>query len=111
MWLCTNYGFFSVVKLPDYRKEDGDNLPEETFAVRTRVKKHLEQGFPDKKIWEYPFSDYEFRVYCTCQEINKFFLDEIQNVNYTNFKSSVTDKKLHNFFLGIWQLGVSYLSR
>lgn len=111
MWLCTNYGFFSVVKLSEDRKYDGDNAPDELFAVRARVKFHLEKGFPNKKIWEYPFSDYEYRVYCTQEEVNKFFIDEVQNIDYTNFKSSVTDKKLHYFFLGIWQLGVDIFSR
>lgn len=111
MWLCTNYGFFSVVKIQEQFKNTGDNTLEEQYSVRARDKSHLEKGFPNKKIWEYPFSDYEYRVYCTPEEITSFISNEVETMNYTNFKNSVKNDNLHNFYLNIWELGVKFLSK
>lgn len=102
MWLCTNYGFFSVVK---NHKDYTDNKPEEIFAVRSRDESHLKKAFPDKKIYKYPFTDYGFRIFCTQEELNSFMLSTVDRINYTNFKNSVKDEKLHDFFLKIWEAG------
>ena len=110
MWLCTNYGFFSAVKVnPMYANGGGDNAPDETYAVRARERKHLKEAFNNKTIYAYPYSDYEYRVYLTESELQKFLLDQVTKIDYTNFKNSVKDTKLHDFFNGIWYLGVKYL--
>jgi hypothetical protein len=111
MWLCLNYGFFSVVKVDPRYADSGDNKLDEIFAVRARQKSHLIQAFGNEKlIFEYPYSDYEYRVYLTQQELHLFVLRAVDNIQYTNFKNSVKDNKLHDFFVGIWHLGVKYLS-
>jgi hypothetical protein len=109
MWICTNYGFFSIVKVNPLYINDGDNAVNEVFTVRTRDVNHLQHGFPNKKVFQYPNSDYGYRVYLTVEELNEFLLNEVQQINYANFKNSVKDSKLHKFFSEIWYLGVSIL--
>ena len=109
MWVCTNYGFFSIVKVDPRYSKTGDNSIDEVFTVRSRVKSHLEQAFENKKIYQYSNSDYEFRVYLTLIELNEFLLNEINSIDYLNFKNSVKDPILHKFFSNIWVLGVNLL--
>ena len=109
MWLCTNRGFYSVVKIDPRYGEQGDNTKDEIYAVRARSEKHLHCF--NKKVFVYPYSDYEFRVYLTESELQSWVLKEVNRIDYTNFKNSVKDDRLHDFFVGIWHLGVKYLSR
>lgn len=105
MWLCTNKGFFSIAKINGRYTKYGDNAEGETFNVRSREKSHLQQAFKDKEIYQYPDSDYQYRVYLTPAELNEFLLREASNVTYSNFKNSVIDKLLHKFYNNIWWLG------
>jgi hypothetical protein len=107
MWLCTTRGFFSIAKIGDTYLETKDNTEGETFNVRSRVESHLQQTFPGKRIFQYPKSDYEYRVYLTPEELNEFLLDEASNVTYSNFKNSVFDKVLHKFYESVWWAGIT----
>jgi hypothetical protein len=109
MWICTNYGFFSAV-LIDKGRYGSDENPDEEYAVRARTKEHLKTGFPNKLIFTYDNSDYKYRVYCTNKELLEFMFREVNKIDYTNFKNSVKNFKLHNFFGDIWWLGVNQLN-
>lgn len=111
MWLGTNKGFYSIAKVPtQFLSGRGDNKVGEDYTVRSRDKSYLETQFPEKRVFEYPFSDYQYRVYATRQELNKFLLDKLDEVTYDNFKNSVTEHKLHYFYMKVWEIGVNILS-
>lgn len=109
MWLCTNYGFFSIVRVNAdalHYTSTPDNKKDDIFTVRSRVKSHLSQAFKNKKIFEYKAADYQYRVYLTSDELTAFMLDECKKITYSNFKSSVIDPILHDFYIDLWSLGV-----
>lgn len=99
MWFCLNNAFLSVV-------ENKDN-PEE-LMVRARKQRHLENVFPDKKdqIYSVPHSDYAVRIKISREEFANLIKEKILNINYTNFKDSVVDDGLHDFYLDVWQSGL-----
>lgn len=110
MWICTTKGFYSIVLTP--KVENADNKSTEIYTVRARVKSHLESdpAFSDKIIYEYRGSDYEYRVYCTWSEMENFFADNLSNINYKNFKNSISNSDLYTFFNDIWSLGRKHFS-
>jgi hypothetical protein len=110
MWICTNYGFFSAVLIDETRQGKHDENVYEDYAIRARTKAHLEQAFPSKQIFNYKFSDYDYRVYCTKEELLGFVFTEVNRITYTNFKNSVKNLKLKAFFGDIWWLGVNQLN-
>ncbi len=110
MWVITNKGFYSIVLVND-TVTTPDNTVEEIFAVRTRDKKHLSLAFPNKKVFVYDYSDYQFRVYLTKGEAADFMLNVVDSINYTNFKNSIKDYSLHEFCTRIWALGLNFLGK
>lgn len=112
MWLGTNKGFYSIAKVPaQFLGGKGDNKIDENYAVRARDEQYLKVKFPNKQIFTYTFSDYQYRVYLTKQELNKFMLDEVENIDYDNFKNSVNEQKLHYFYMKVWEIALRYLSK
>lgn len=112
MWLGTNKGFYSIARIPsEFLNGRGDNNAGEEYALRSRDISYLKSQFPDKKIFEYPFSDYQYRVYLSKKELTEFMLDKIHEINYDNFKNSVVDHKLHYFYMKVWEIGVNILSK
>lgn len=99
MWICFNDGFVSVVK---------DKLNIDELVVRSRRKEILEQLFPDNKITTLTVSDYKYRTYCSKENWSKIMVDRIQDIEYTNFKDSTTDKDLHNLYADMWMTHYQY---
>lgn len=102
MWLCLNRGFFSVVK----SSKDADE-----FLVRSRVKGHLENYFPDETIIITNFNDYPYRIIISKEVFSEWLVNQVNCINYTNFKDSVSDRTLHSFYSEIWYLGVKIFER
>ena len=82
MWLCTQLGFFSVV-----RKQPG------TFHIRARCREDLEQlaratgtGTP---IASYAGSDYPWRIICPATDLPRFMNALTASIDYGNFKSAI----------------------
>ena len=99
MWICFNDGFVSVVK---------DKLNIDELVVRSRRKEILEQLFPDNKITVLSVSDYKYRTYCSKENWSKIMVDRIEDIEYTNFKDSTTDKDLHNLYADMWMTHYQY---
>ena len=110
MWVITNKGFYSIVLVND-TVITPDNTVDEIFAVRTRDKNHLSTAFPNKKVFAYEYSDYQFRVYLTKGEVADFMLKAVDSIDYTNFKNSIKDYSLHEFCTRIWTLGLNLLGK
>ena len=82
MWLCTQLGFFSIV-----RKEP------DTFHIRARCREDLDQlaqaagtGTP---IASYAGSDYPWRILCPAADLPKFMSALTTSIDYGNFKSAI----------------------
>lgn len=94
MWLFTNHGFFSIVKII--------NASPDAFYVRARRKEHLESYFNDKAIIQSENSDYRYRVILTRQDLFNFYAALPIDIDYTNFKDSIKDPALQAFATKVW---------
>ena len=54
MWVFTNHGFYSIVKIIDTNPEK--------FWIRSRRREHLNTFFSEERIIESYGSDYQYRV-------------------------------------------------
>jgi hypothetical protein len=85
MWIFMRDGFVSVVKAED--RVDG------MLMIRSRSKVHLAQCFPLLKdtIETTKDRDYMFRTYCHKDFFAHFMAQQINGIDYTNFKDSVAN--------------------
>lgn len=110
MWLFTNRGFYSVVQDP--------SVPE-MFQVRARRKADLEaldSLIPGLEIVELPHRDYPCRIYVEREVWEGVVVELTRDIDYGNFKDSVTAKlghPYHDVLLRIWgvALGLSKLRK
>lgn len=94
MWVFTNHGFFSIVKVIDASPE--------AFYIRARRKEHLESYFNGKAIIQSNGSDYRYRVILTRKELFDFYGALPIDIDYTNFKDSIKDPALQAFASKVW---------
>jgi hypothetical protein len=98
MWICFNDAFISVV---------ASDLPDE-LMVRARNGEHLKNLFPDAKVIITPHNDYRFRIFVKKETFAAMVVDRIGEINYTNFKNSVKENRLHDLYLQFWLLHERY---
>ena len=96
-----NDGFISAVL--DWNDPSGNSL-----VVRARMREHLENQFPDEEIVEMKGSDYKYRIFTTKQKLADLMVKRIMGIDYTNFKNSVGDDRLHEMYADIWAVGYGY---
>ena len=82
MWLCTQLGFFSIV-----RKEP------DTFHIRARCLGDLDAlsrtiGLPEP-VASFPGSDYPWRIICDSGDLTRVFALMSSSITYDNFKSAI----------------------
>ena len=103
MWLCSKEGFFSIVQ-----KEDSDRLD-----VRARVRADLIAlstqylGIADPEIYEFPHTDYQYRIFLTHEEWAQVLMNMARNINYPNFKRKVKQIQGHrrsHFYGDVWRI-------
>ena len=86
MWLFTQYGFYSVVALPD----DDDK-----YQVRSRVRNDLENlkalAHLDNEILENAGTDYRYRLILDGEEWSRALGSLGATVDYTNFKRRISE--------------------
>lgn len=95
MWIMLNDCFFSIVQKDCARDE---------LMVRARRPTDIEKVFPELegKVKEFTASDYHYRAAIKKDRIKEAIANEIDRVIYSNFKSSVDDRPLHDAYLRVW---------
>lgn len=95
MWIFTKNAFLSVVS--DREDVNGDRL-----LVRARRAGDIENVFEDAKVFSVPGSDYAFRAWVKRDVVANVMSNEIQNIDYDNFKNAIQDNDYHNAALDVW---------
>jgi hypothetical protein len=93
MWICFSDAFVSIV-------QDRDNP--NRLMVRARARKHLAALFPTATVIETLAADYRWRVIVSRDQVTKLLADRIADLTYTNFKHTVSDRRLHDLYLNWW---------
>lgn len=93
MWLFTSCGFVSIV-------QDSQNIG--NLLVRARVREHLQALFPKVAISVTPDADYGFRATVNRKIVAKVVTDQVNAIDYTNFKDTVVDPDYHSACLRVW---------
>lgn len=94
MWLCLNDTFVSIVqKNPD----DPD-----TLTVRARRPGDIERFIPGVNIIENGGTDYRFRALVDRKTVMEAVAKRLLELDYSNFKNTVTDHELHDAYIDIW---------
>jgi hypothetical protein len=112
MWIALNTGFLSVVTavpsmLPKAEKKrlKGEGRP---LCVRARKAEHLQALFPGRKVYQWKARDYPARIFIGAAALAEFMAQQVLNVDYGNFKSSVRDNELHDAYMGVWSVMNGY---
>lgn len=99
MWLFLSDAMLSIVQKPDDKN---------TLTVRARSKGEIESVFPDAKVIVGAGTDYRFRAKVAREIVAKAMYDQVMNLNYGNFKSSVKNRKRHDAYMGVWDVMYQY---
>lgn len=114
MWIMTSWG----ILMPGLRPKE--HVPAGDFReiqIRARRKVELErvcQFYPEtglkvEDIVYLGFTDYEFRIYCTKEQLAHLLECVVNDIDYVKFKSSTEafkEHKLHDAYNEIW--GILY---
>lgn len=110
MWLCTQYGFFSIVC--GYTKKG--NPHKGLMQIRARKREHLENLLELDKdlgdILENVGTDYPFRIIAKRKAVYALVALLIGLIDYSNFKNAAHDNMpedlaYHNFLSATWSRG------
>ena len=93
MWICLNDSFLSIVS----DKNSPDHL-----LVRARRKGDIERIFPNVEIKENIGTDYKYRSSIDRRSVSSAIADRVLNIDYDNFKNSVSDPDRHDAYLDVW---------
>jgi len=93
MWIFTNKGFLSIVQHKD--------MPDH-FQVRSRVRRPLDDLWPEHEVQVIEWADYRFRITIGKQEVKPVIESELESVDYTNFKNSCKDVEYLRALVRIW---------
>lgn len=93
MWICTNQAFLSCVA----HRNDPTKL-----LVRARMKGHIEAVFPDAEVFTDPEADYFYRAEILKPVVANVIANQISDIDYDNFKNSVSDDDLHGAYEDFW---------
>jgi hypothetical protein len=94
VWICLNSGFYSIVK-----KDCGADQ----LLVRARRNDDIEKIWPAARVHELAGSDYAYRAAIPKADVVKAIATRIRAIDYSNFKDSVEDDRLHQAYARIWQ--------
>ena len=93
MWLFASEGFLSIV---------AHRYKPEYVLVRARKMSHLKALFPNADYNSDPDADYPHRAVIHRSIIANMLLDYIMNLNYDNFKNSVTESDYLHACHDVW---------
>lgn len=97
MWVVMNDSFVSVVQ---------DRTDKDRVVVRARVEQDLVELFPDHTadMIETTDSDYRFRLFLNKRYVAKKIEQRVMDIDYPNFKDSVTQSWRKLAYTQIWQI-------
>ena len=93
MWLMLSDSFLSIVS---------KDCASDELLVRARRRGDIEKVFPEAVVTRTIKADYLYRAVLKRVRIAEALACEVDNMGYSNFKSSVLNKKLHNAYLRVW---------
>lgn len=93
MWVMLSDAFLSIVNKDCARDE---------LLVRARRPGDIEKIFPQAKVTRDTRTDYLFRARIKRKAVADAMSAEVNRINYSNFKDSVSDDALHNAYLRVW---------
>jgi len=96
MWLFMNKSFLSIV--------DKGDPSGKTLLVRARQAGDIGQVFPDAEVQMGAGSDYRYRARIDREQVANAIADSIRNIDYGNFKSTVSDPDRHDAYLDVWSI-------
>ena len=94
MWLFSKNSFLSIVK--DKEKKD-------SLLVRARFNQDINKLFPRAKVTVGGGTDYLYRASIPRKEVVKKMMEQVSNIEYTNFKNS-NDHTRHAHLLDVWEV-------
>lgn len=107
MWILTNKGLLSVVA----DRDDPDRLLvrarqkgllEELLGRCEVLQAHIALGDYEIKVFEDQTADYPYRVFMHREPFTYLIESEAEHIDYTNFKNSVKDDRLHALYMRVW---------
>lgn len=94
MWICLNDAFFSIVK---------KDCPDGSLLVRARRPGDIEKVFGRRaKITRLTDTDYLYRAVIARDDVVRALQNEVERIDYQNFKDSVVDGDLHDAYMRVW---------
>lgn len=100
MWICKNDGFVSIVE---------NSNDKNTLMVRARREEDLINVIGEQhEIVITPKNDYRYRAFISKHEVARIISNHIININYPNFKNSVSDSDLHKLYGNFWYQHYKY---
>lgn len=95
MWIFFSSSFLSIVA--DKADPKGDRL-----LVRARRAGDIERVFPDAEVFSIEGADYAYRSWLTRAQVAKTCKEQVESIDYANFKGSITDSEYHDAAMGAW---------
>lgn len=107
MWVMTSFGIFMPSLRPAEHVPAGDQRLLQIRARRHRELAILKHEYMPNagEIIHLPFTDYEYRIYCTHEEWAQVMAQLARDIDYVKFKDTTSrykDDKLHTAYLRIW---------
>lgn len=96
MWLSLSESFLSIVT------PSGPEADPLQLLVRARVQGDIERVFPSAVVTTTPDRDYRYRTTLPRTVVAAALAAAVQNIDYTNFKSSVSDDDRHAAYFECW---------
>lgn len=101
MWIFLSDAMLSIVQ------KRGERL----LTVRSRRKGDIESVFPDAAVTADAGTDYKYRARIPRKKVAEVISQQIMNLDYDNFKSSVEDNDRHDAYMNVWSAMMRYQNK
>ena len=101
MWIFLSDAFLSVVA-------DCDDHSGPRLLVRARRSGDIERVFPEADAFRVAGSDYAFRAWLPRERVAEVLHQQVEGIDYPNFKNSIRDHAYHDAALAAWSAMLSY---
>lgn len=93
MWIYMNTAMLSIVQSAGCASD---------FLVSARFPGDIEHVFPDAAVIETNDADYRFRAFIDKRTVAEALLDALAELNYDNFKDSVSEPSRKRWYANTW---------